>query len=75
MSSKTVTDFSLQLAPQLFKEHQFHQQYDEKVPEAKYDIMSYIYSPINDTEDLVNVGHFIPRALMDPEFTHRSPVY
>lgn len=48
---------------------------EEKVPEAKYDIMSYIYSPINDTEDLVNVGHFIPRALMDPEFTHRSPVY
>lgn len=29
---------------------------EEKIPEAKYDIMSYVYSSINDTEDLVNVG-------------------
>lgn len=41
---------------------------EEKNPEAKYDTKNYVYRHLSDTEELVNVGDFIPRALLGPEF-------
>ncbi|KAF5920586.1 hypothetical protein HPG69_012067 [Diceros bicornis minor] len=46
---------------------------EEKKPEAKYDILNYV-TFINNTEVMVKVGQFIPRAPMDQEFTIHEEV-
>ncbi|KAF5920583.1 hypothetical protein HPG69_012064 [Diceros bicornis minor] len=66
-SSLKNINFSNSVGDQVFLD-------EEKNPEAKYDIMNYVCRHLNDTEELVNVGHFIPRALLDPELTIREEV-